>query len=227
MRRMNIHEGEGESAAPLPRMCACFWAAGDGRGPLCQRRECASLSFCFGAIAADPFSGLTALPDGCCQSSILAPLRLPEDACSSRFVLALVPCEKLTLSLTPPWIIFLEAPFPPPPSALSRVLILRGTNCAVMSAASSSALVATMRRLHAAFQSCPLPPDFIRRSCIFFYCQLCSAFQILLSLHSNLSCSPSFYTLQPLICIFLLRVTPVFLYSLYCLQPAAPRLPCS
>lgn len=59
------------------------------------------------------------------------------------------------------------------------------------------------------------------------HCRLCSAFQIFFfSPRSNLSCSFSFYTPQPLICIFLFFLfTPVFLYSLYCLQPAAPRSP--
>lgn len=76
------------------------------------------------------------------------------------------------------------------------------------------------------------PPEFrshfTQRGRIFFSLIVSFAllFRFFFSPRSNLSCSFSFYTPQPLICIFLFFLfTPVSLYSLYCLQPAAPRSP--
>lgn len=180
-------------------------------------------------MAADPFSGLIALPDGCCVSWRLAPSVWGRPAgerlrsSSSCSVLARLPCEKQTPSVASLWITFFQNTF----------LSFCASPCFSFSAEQTSAVMSagSVRRLHSCPASCFhwSSAHFIQRSRI-----LCSPLSALLgfshfsnSPHSNLSCSSSFYTLQPLICIFLFFASPLsssILFTVFSLQLLAPFL---
>lgn len=102
-----------------------------------------------------------------------------------------------------------------------------GTSRAVMSAASSSAArcIPVMSRVSTRV------PYLSFSAAAFFFPPIVSfalLFRFSNSPHSNLSCSPSFYTLQPLICIFLSfpsPLSPSILFTVFCLQLLASPSP--